>query len=182
MKRILIIGNAGSGKTTFAKALANTTKLPLVHLDQIFWCGNWEHLSREEFDAILQEELIKPEWIMDGNFSRTLPHRLKYCDTVFYFDLPTITCLWSSTIRVIKNYGKTRKDMGGNCPEYFDKNKCELYRAIFSFNKKHRKRYQKLLEEHTDKTIVIFKTRKQAYQYLSKCKLTKEGETCVTEV
>ncbi|MEE0840408.1 MAG: AAA family ATPase [Acutalibacteraceae bacterium] len=103
MKRILIIGNSGSGKTTFAKALAEKTQLPLIHLDKLFWCGEWEHLSRDEFDAILQKELEKPEWIIDGNFSRTIPHRLKYCDTVFYFDLPTITCLWGSTVRVVKN-------------------------------------------------------------------------------
>lgn len=167
MKQILIIGNAGSGKTTFAKALAKKTHLPLIHLDKLFWCGEWEHLSRDDFDAVLQEELDKPEWIIDGNFSRTIPHRLKYCDTVFYFNLPTVTCLWGSTVRVIKNYGKTRDDMGGNCPEYFDKQKRELYKAIFTFNKKHRKKYRKLLEEQANKNIVIFKSRKQAYRYLN---------------
>ena len=166
MKRILIIGNAGSGKTTFAKVLAEKTNLPLIHLDKLFWCGEWEHLSREEFDDVLQKELDKPEWIIDGNFSRTLPHRLEYADTVFYFDLPTITCLWGSTVRVIKNYGKTRDDMGGNCPEYFDKQKASLYKAIFSFNRTHRKKYRKLLEEQNNKNVVIFKSRKQANRYL----------------
>lgn len=166
MKRILIIGNAGSGKTTFAKVLAEKTNLPLIHLDKLFWCGEWEHLSREEFDDVLQKELDKPEWIIDGNFSRTLPHRLEYADTVFYFDLPTITCLWGSTVRVIKNYGKTRDDMGGNCPEYFDKQKASLYKAIFSFNRTHRKNYRKLLEEQKNKNVVIFKSRKQANRYL----------------
>lgn len=167
MKRILIIGNAGSGKTTFAKVLAEKTNLPLIHLDKLFWCGEWEHLSREEFDDVLQKELDKPEWIIDGNFSRTLPHRLEYADTVFYFDLPTITCLWGSTVRVIKNYGKTRDDMGGNCPEYFDKQKASLYKAIFSFNRTHRKKYRKLLGEQNNKNVVIFKSRKQAYSYLN---------------
>lgn len=55
MQRILIIGNAGSGKSTFARQLAQKLKLPLVHLDQNYWQGNWEHLSREEFDAFLQQ-------------------------------------------------------------------------------------------------------------------------------
>lgn len=167
MKRILIIGNAGSGKTTFAKALAKKTHLPLIHLDKLFWCGEWEHLSRDEFDATLQKELEKSEWIIDGNFSRTIPHRLKYCDTVFYFDLPTITCLWGSTVRVVKNYGKSRDDMGGNCPEYFDKQKASLYKAIFSFNRTHRKKYRKLLREQKNINVVIFKSRKQAYSYLN---------------
>jgi len=167
MKRILIIGNAGSGKTTFAKALAEKTQLPLIHLDKLFWCGEWEHLSRDEFDTILQEELDKDEWIIDGNFGRTIPHRFKYCDTVFYFDLPTITCLWGSTVRVVKNYGKSRDDMGGNCPEYFDRQKVSLYKAIFSFNRTNRKKYRKLLGEQKNKNVVIFKSRKQAYSYLN---------------
>ena len=41
MQRILIIGNAGSGKTTFARLLAQKLALPLVHLDRIYWYGNW---------------------------------------------------------------------------------------------------------------------------------------------
>lgn len=167
MKRILIIGNAGSGKTTFAKALAQKTNLPLIHLDKLFQCGEWEHLSRDEFDAVLQVELEKNEWIIDGNFGRTIPHRLKYCDTVFYFDLPTITCLWGSTVRVVKNYGKSRDDMGGNCPEYFDKQKVSLYKAIFLFNRTYRKKYRKLLGEQKNKNVVIFKSRKQACSYLN---------------
>ena len=78
MQRILIIGNAGSGKTTFAKQLSEKLNLPLIHLDRLYWCGNWEHLSRDEFDVILQAELEKPQWIIDGNFNRTIPHRLQY--------------------------------------------------------------------------------------------------------
>lgn len=166
MKRIIIIGNAGSGKTTFAKTLSDKTQLPLIHLDKLYWCGSWEHRSREEFDALLESELIKDEWIIDGNFGRTIPKRLEYCDTVFWFDLPTVTCLWGSTVRVIKNFGKTRDDMGGNCPEYFDKHKASLYKAIFSFNRTHRKKYRKLLEEQRNKNVVIFKSRKQAMLYL----------------
>jgi len=104
MKRILIIGNAGSGKTTFGIKLAQKTGIPLVHLDKIYWSGNWEHIEKNEFDNILQKELEKPEWIIDGNFNRTLPHRLKYCDTVFYFDVPIITCIWGVTKRILKSY------------------------------------------------------------------------------
>lgn len=167
MKRILIIGNAGSGKTTFAKKLSEKLNLPLVHLDKIFWCGKWHHISKDEFDKKLQEELIKAEWIMDGNFNRTIPHRLEYCDTVFYFDLPIITCLWGSTMRVLKNYGKTRDDMGGYCPEYFDKHKWELYLSILKFNKQNREKYYKLLSEQKDKKIIIFCSRKDIKKFLN---------------
>ncbi len=140
MNKIIVIGNMASGKTTFSKALAEKLNLPLVHLDKIFWCGKWHHISKENFDKILEEELQKDSWIIDGNYNRTIPRRLKECDTVFYFDLPIITCLWNSTKRVIKNYGKTRDDMGGYCPERFDKHKFELYLSILKFNKQNRQR------------------------------------------
>lgn len=166
MQRILIIGNAGSGKSTFSKKLAQKLGLPLVHLDRIYWKGNWEHLSREEFDEALQAELIKPQWIIDGNFNRTFPHRLAYCDTVFFFDLPAISCFWGITKRIFQNYGKTRADMGGNCPEYFDKQKISLYKGVLNFNKTRRRDYYKLLEQAAGVRVVIFRSRKQADRYL----------------
>lgn len=168
MKRILIIGNAGSGKTTFAIRLAEKTGLPLVHLDKLYWNGNWEHITRAAFDDILQKELEKQAWIIDGNFNRTLPHRLKYCDTVFYFDVPTITCLWGITKRIVKSYGKTRNDMGGNCPEYFDKQKLSLYRNVIAFKKQHRREYSNILMQTKGIQVITFKNRRQARLYLER--------------
>ena len=166
MKRILIIGNAGAGKTTFANRLALKMKLPLVHLDKIYWCDNWQHLSREEFDCLLQKELEKPEWIIDGNFNRTISHRMKYCDTIFYFDFHVIRCLWGITKRIIVNYGKTRNDMGGVCIERFDTNKIALYRNVLRFNREHRKNYYDLLNISNNIDVVVFKNRKQVRKYL----------------
>ena len=177
MKRILIIGNAGSGKTTFAKKLSEKTGINLVHLDKMFWTGNWECVERNKFDEALQNELEKPEWIIDGNFNRTLTHRLKYCDTVFYFDIPTIICLWGVTKRVIKSYGKTRDDMGGNCPEYFDKQKIELYSSVMSFKKQHSKKYREILSQSDNVDVVIFKSRRKAKKFLRK--LNKSENTCL---
>lgn len=167
MERVLIIGNAGAGKSTFAGKLAQKTGLPLVHLDKIYWCGNWEHISREEFDLALQAELNKPQWIIDGNFNRTLPHRLSHCDTVFFFDLPRIVCLWGITQRVLKNRGKTRPDMGGNCPEHFDRQKRSLYRNVLQFNRQHRKAYYRLLSEAAHANVIIFRSRRQAKKYFN---------------
>ena len=59
MKRILIIGNAGSGKTTFGLKLSEMFDIPIVHLDKIYWCGNREQIEREKFDEILQTEFEK---------------------------------------------------------------------------------------------------------------------------
>lgn len=169
MERVLIIGCPGAGKSTFAVQLAEKTGLPLVHLDRLYWCGNWEHRSREEFDILLQAELENPRWIIDGNFNRTIPHRLQYCDHVFFLDIPTVTCLWGVTKRVFQSHGKTRPDMGGNCPERFDKQKPELYRAVLRFRKEHRKNYLQMLAD-SGANVTIFKSRKQIRKYLKNCK------------
>lgn len=166
MNRVLVIGNAGAGKSTFSKKLADITGLPLIHLDRLYWTGNWDHRSREEFDILLQQELEKPQWILDGNFSRTVPHRLAYCDTVFFFDLPVLTCLWGVTQRVFSHYGRTRPDMGGNCPEFFDAQKPALYRGILNYNKKHRREYYRLFADVKDVQVVVFRSRRQADRYL----------------
>ena len=94
MKRIIVIGCPGSGKTTLSKALAEKLSLPLIHLDKIQWQGNWECIRREEFDNILIDEMKKPQWIIDGNYNRTIPMRLKHCDTVIYLDYPTHICFF----------------------------------------------------------------------------------------
>ena len=168
MQRVLLIGNAGAGKTTFAKKLSQKLHLPLVHLDSLYWCGNWEHLSRDAFDAILQSELEKPQWIIDGNFNRTILHWLQYCDTVFYFDVPTITYLAGITKRTLTHLGKVRPDMGGNCIEHFNSQKISLYRNVLTFNRQHRKDYYALLDHIDGVNVIIFKNRRQVNAFLAK--------------
>lgn len=169
MKKVIVIGGNGSGKSTFSKQLATITNLPLVHLDRLLWYGNWQTRAREEFDSLLQAELEKDQWIIDGNYNRTIPLRLSRCDTVFYFDFSTLRCLCGVTWRVLTNLGRVRDDMGGNCRERFS---LSFYKSILGFNKAHRKRYYALLEEaeKNGKTVVIFRNRRQVKKYLNTIK------------
>ena len=164
MERIMIIGCGGSGKSTLARILGDKTGLPVVHLDQIWWApGNWQHLEREKFDIRLQAELKKPRWILDGNFNRTMEVRLERCDTVIYLDYSRWVCLLSWMKRVISNWGKARPDMAPGCAEWFDP---EMAQWIWNFNKQNRQRYLELLEKQTDKTVLIFRNRRQLKEYL----------------
>lgn len=163
MKRIMIIGCSGCGKTTLAGQLAEKLHLPLVHLDVLNWRDGWTPVSKEAFNALLSAEVVKPEWIMDGNYNRTIPLRLQYCDTVIYMDFPRVTCIYGVLKRVLKGYGKSRPDMGGNCPERFD---FGFLKFVWNFNKKNRKRYHEMLKEQENAQVIILKNHRQAAEFL----------------
>ena len=164
MERIMIIGCGGSGKSTLALTLGEKTGLPVVHLDKIWWSpGSWQHLTREEFDRYLMEEVEKPRWIMDGNFSRTLEIRLRKADTVIYLDYNRVVCLLRWAKRVITNWGKARADMAPGCGERFD---LEFGAWIWNFNRTNRARYHELLAKQKGKTVHIFRSPRQLEKYL----------------
>lgn len=165
MERIIIIGGNGCGKTTFAKELSDKLNLPLTHLDGLYWRDNWQPVPRNEFDEQLLHKLKEPRWIIDGNISRTIPLRLKYCDTVIYFDFSRIKCVYGAIKRIIKNYGRSRPDMGGYCPERFD---FEFLKSVWNFNKNNRRRYYDMLHEATNVKIIILKSHKQLGEFFRK--------------
>lgn len=131
-QRILIIGCPGSGKSTLSRRLSEETGLPVVHLDALYWLPGWVERSKEDFDARLQCELEKPRWIIDGNYTRTLPMRLERCDAVIWLDYGRLTCLRGVIARIVRNRGNVRPDMGAGCPERFD---AEFLRYVWSFKK-----------------------------------------------
>ena len=91
-QKILVIGCAGSGKSTFSKNLRDITGLPLFHLDNIWWKPDRSHVSREKFDRKLDEILLTDRWILDGDYSRTYETRFQACDTVIFLDYPLQRC------------------------------------------------------------------------------------------
>ena len=156
MQRIIIIGCGGAGKSTLARKLGEVLDLPVVHLDKLFWKPNWVETSREEFDALLAQELAKDKWIMDGNFNRTMPERIKRCDTIIYLDFSRVVCLMGVVKRVITTYGTVRPDMGEGCPERID---FEFMKWVWNFNKNKRESYYKMLNEVEGIETIVLKNR-----------------------
>ena len=76
MKKIIVIGCSGSGKTTFAEKLRDKLGLPLFYLDAIWHKPDRTHIPRDEFDARLTEILDGESWIIDGNYASTMEKRM----------------------------------------------------------------------------------------------------------
>lgn len=163
MERILIIGCGGAGKSTLARQLGEKLDIEVVHLDKLFWQPGWVERSDEEFDVILEQELEKPKWIMDGNFNRTMPKRLEKCDTVIYLDLSRFACLRGVAKRIMTTYGRVRPDMGEGCPERFD---LDFLKWVWNFNKNKRKSYYRLLDEAEGIETIVLKNRRQVKKFL----------------
>ena len=163
MQRIIIIGCGGAGKSTLARKLGEVLDLPVVHLDKLFWKPNWVETSREEFDALLAQELAKDKWIMDGNFNRTMPERIKRCDTIIYLDFSRVVCLMGVVKRVITTYGTVRPDMGEGCPERID---FEFMKWVWNFNKNKRESYYKMLNEVEGIETIVLKNRRAVKMFL----------------
>lgn len=94
MKRILVIGCPGSGKSTFAKQLKVKLNYPLLHIDRIFHIDNWHSIDQ----GLLKKKIINfvnenDCFIIDGNYTGTLKLRMNYADTIFYFQINNRTCL-----------------------------------------------------------------------------------------
>lgn len=165
MERIIIIGCGGSGKSTLAKQLGEKLKLPVVHLDQLYWKENWQHISDEEMDQRVAGVVNQSKWIIDGNYNRTISARLEHCDTVIYLDYSRFTCLRGVFKRVITTYGRVRSDMGEGCPEQFD---LEFIKWVWNFNKNHRKKYYDMLAALKEKNVLIFRSRKECRRFVER--------------
>ena len=158
MKKIVVIGCPGAGKSTFARRLREMTGLPLYYLDQIWHKADRTTVSKEEFDAKLREIIQQDSWIIDGNYLRTMENRLESCDTVFFLDYPLEICLEGAKARI----GTLREDMPWVETEFDE----EFRQWILDFPKDQIPVIYELLKKYeTEKEIIIFKSRDEAEKF-----------------
>ena len=163
MKRIIVIGSPGSGKSTFARKLKEKTGLPLYYLDMIFHRPDRTTVTREEFDQRLQAILQTENWIIDGNYLRTLPIRFEACTDVFFLDFPLEQCLEGAASRV----GTAREDLPW-VEQEFDP---EFRQYIIDFPKDQLPIIDELVERYREtRRITVFHSREEADKWFDKQK------------
>lgn len=163
MKRILILGSCGAGKSTLAKRLHDILGIDIIHLDQHYWKPSWTRTESEEWQKKV-EDLIKEEsWIMDGNYRSTMDLRLPQADAIIWLDFSPPVCFYRIVKRRLKN---NRVDALAGCKERIS---FELLKwVLWKFPRENRPDIAKRLEIlKGKKDIHILKSNKDAELFLA---------------
>ena len=161
MKRVIIIGCPGSGKSTFSRALSKKVNIPVYYLDMMFWNADKTSVDRSVLIERLQEVFKKDKWIIDGNYGSTMEFRMQNCDTVVFLDYPIDVCVDG----IKQRQGKPREDMPWIATEEDD---IEFIDFIKNYNLHSRPKVMALIERYSNKKIIIFKSRAEADNFLTK--------------
>ena len=165
MRKVLVIGSGGAGKSTFASTLSSRTGLPLIHLDALYWRPGWIEPPAAEWDQTIEHLLEGDAWIMDGNYGRTLERRLTACDTVIFLDLPRLLCLQRIIRRRLQFHGRSRPDMREGCPEQLS---WEYIQWVWTYPEKRRPGIlARLAALGPEQQVVVLRSRREVERFLA---------------
>lgn len=172
MKRVMIVGGPGSGKSTVAALLGEGTGIAVFHMDHIHWKPGWVERDVEEKDRMCHEVHLLEDWIFEGGHSRTYEERIHRADTFVWLDIPVGLRLFRIIRRLISNYGKTRSDMPENCPENFRWRTIEFITFIWRTRHSSRAKHQAIAENPpAHLTVFHLRNSQEVRQFLeTQCK------------
>lgn len=146
MKRVMIAGGPGSGKSMLAVALGEKTGLPVFHMDRIHYRPGWVERSREEKDRLTHEVHVQERWIFEGGHSSTYAERIARADTFIWLDVPVMRRTFRVLRRTVQFHGRTRPDLPEGCPERFNRQTVEFLRFIWRTRKTSRSKLEAVFE------------------------------------
>jgi adenylate kinase family enzyme len=114
VRRVSVVGNSGSGKSTVARELAASLGVPHLELDSAFHQPGWEPLPREEFRRLVTTRTSQDGWVIDGNYSAVQPIVWARADTVVWLDLPRRTVMRQVTWRTVRRAVTRQELWNGN--------------------------------------------------------------------
>ncbi|HKY26918.1 MAG TPA: DNA topology modulation protein [Pyrinomonadaceae bacterium] len=164
MRKVLVIGPGGAGKSTLATQLGELLNIEVLHLDKFYWHPGWIETPKSEWLETVEELVRRDSWVMDGNYSGTLDVRYQACDTVIFLDISRTICLWRVIKRAIMYRRNSRPDMAEGCPERLT---LEFILWIWNYPRRTRPKIVRMLESHSDKKIVWLRSQSDVERFLA---------------
>ena len=132
VKRVMIFGRPGSGKSTFAAWLSRSLGLPLHHLDKHFYVHHWVERDYNEFLQIQKNIVDTESWIVDGNNTRSFEMRWARADLILYFNFSKLTCYF----RVVKRFFNQKTTLNDRAPGCKETIRYPLLRYMWNFDQR----------------------------------------------
>lgn len=169
MKRVIILGPSGTGKTTLCREMGERFHLTELHLDSVYWQKDWNHIDKDEFHKWMISFFQKHNnWVIDGNYSnnRHFHLRLKLADTIILLDYGTKAALQGIHERAQQYKHQVRSDMAEGCIEGID----QIFLKYTAFYYKKRIKWLRAIirKYQNQKQVLIFKSRKELHNWLIK--------------
>src|SRR5689334_18174445 len=95
-KRVVVMGGAGAGKSTFARLIGERLGIPVTHLDRLLFEPGWRRVERTDFEARLAELAAAEAWVADGTYGESDRTLLPRADLIVWLDQPTPLRLYRS--------------------------------------------------------------------------------------
>ncbi|MGW0809058.1 hypothetical protein [Nonomuraea sp. NPDC002799] len=108
MRRVVILGRGGAGKSMLARRLGELTRLPVIELDTLFWQPGPTETAPVPWAASQRRLVQQDAWILDGDlgpYDHALDVRLQRADTIIVLDFSFLRCAWQAVRR-----GRERAD------------------------------------------------------------------------
>ena len=165
MKKVLVIGPGGAGKSTLASQLGELLEIEVLHLDKFYWHAGWIEMPKAEWLKKVEELLRRDAWIMDGNYSGTLDIRFEACDTVIFLDMARTLCLWRVLKRAIMYRNRSRPDMAEGCHERLT---WKFILWIWNYSSRTRPKIVRMLKSNLEgKKIVWLRSQSDVKRFLA---------------
>ena len=175
-QRINVVGASGSGKSTFSRKLSTILSIPHVEMDAIFWCPNWQEPEEEVFVSKLSAEISSLScWVLDGNYTRTIPIKWKNVQVVIWLDYSFIRTVFQAIKRSFTRAFSQKELWAGTGNKetwrrLFSKDSIVLY-TIKTHNKVKRKHELLMLDNsYSQLEFVRLRSPKEAEQFLNRIK------------
>lgn len=162
-RRVLVVGSAGAGKTTFATRLGEVLGLPVIHLDSEYWRPGWQHPPADEWPARVDDLTAREDWVMDGNYGGTLERRLVRAHAAVFLDVPRLTCLRRVILRSWRYRGGLGPGLPADCPERLE---WQFLMWVWNYERRSRGRVISLLAA-SGLPVVHLRTRREAERWLT---------------
>ena len=112
MRRIVVFGTTGSGKSWLAERLAERHGLRLIELDALFWGPAWQPAPLELFRHRVEREIRDGDWVVVGIYGQVRDIVWQRADTLVWLDLPLPLVMWRLFWRTLRRI-VTREDLWG---------------------------------------------------------------------